>query len=368
MKSLIILDGPSEGEKNNWIKKEGLGNFLVKFSDIKRLFCKPELRDGRDILVGSKNDQALEFLFKILCHKMDLGVLVVLDLDSENIPSIDDLCLIYGYTKFEKSFAGDHGINRLSDIVEYYEGTGRYTRKQGRRDSIVYVSDLHSNWTIYQDVKRQFPKDIELTVYLGDYIDGLEKGGSRKLLDHILVESKQNNSVIALEGNHELRLRKFLGYYWIRSSRKILGKVLQELIHPEFLNNTANEFRDISQDPYQARLYLEDMNEAFQEYVKITKGNITIYCTHAGLRSTKQLGPKYIGSVIYGTRCVDQIDREFSEKEGKGGLWSIHAHCHYQKDPTEHFKYRGVINLDPRHEGEVLCYIDKYNKVISQHK
>ena len=368
MKTLIVLDGALEGEKSNWIKKEGLRNFLVKFSDIKRLFCKPELKGGQEILVGSKNDQALEILFKILCHKMDLGVLIVLDLDSENIPSIDDLCLVYGYIKFEKSFNSGSGISGISNINEYFEKTGRYTRKLGKRDPVVYISDLHSNWTTYQEIKRQFPRDTKLKIYLGDYIDGPEKGGSRKVLDYILSEAKDNNSIVALEGNHELRLRKFLGYYWLRSSRKALGKVLQELIHPEFLNNTASEFRDISQDPYQSRLYLEDMNSVFQEYVKITKGNLTIYCTHAGLRSTKQLSPKYIGSVIYGTRNVDQIDREFSEKEGKGGLWSVHAHCHYQKSPLEHFKYRGTINLDPRHDGEVLCYIDKYNKVISQHK
>ena len=370
MKTFIILDGPNEGEKRNWLKKEGLENFLVRLSDIKTLFSKPELVDGRDVLSSSRNESVLELLFRILCYRMDMGTLVVLDMgDLDYIPSIDDLILIYGYTKFTRSFIDpSSGIKSMADIKKYYDDLGKFKIKLGKKDPIVYVSDIHSNWTLYQKLSREFPKDTKLTVFLGDYIDGPEKGGSKKILDYLIDRHKNDPSIVVLEGNHELRLRKFLGYNWVKGNRKALGKVLKEMLSIEFLNDTANDFIEFKDDPYLSRLYLENLNSIFQETLEITKGDITIICTHAGFSNLRQLTPEYIGTVMYGTKFVEATDKKFSASIHKEkGLWSVHAHCHYQKDPLDHFRYYGVINLDPRSNSEVLCYIDKYNKVVSQH-
>ena len=56
MKSLIILRGLSKFEKDSWLKRERLLNFLVDIEAFKRLYYKPEYKGGRDFLVRSLDD------------------------------------------------------------------------------------------------------------------------------------------------------------------------------------------------------------------------------------------------------------------------------------------------------------------------
>lgn len=386
MKSLVILRGLVKSDKLNWILKEKLDNFYVDIDSLRRLYYKPDLSpSGREILTRSRDNLIYEHFIKIVCHRLDTGCLVVVDMSSESVGVLETLAIVYGYTIFYKTFevpdniltikkgldpndlrekvsefkgkdlSGGVEIESYSDIEKYWRTKkSKFIKSIPKESRILHISDLHSNW----ELMREF-KDLNLTVYHGDYIDGPEKGGSRKIMD--LVTSEPPDNVVYLEGNHELRLRKFLGSSWLWGSKRTLAKILQDSIPEDFLNRTAPDFKDIVSDPSKSREYLLKMNENLQEYVIIWWGKETIYCTHSGLRSLDQISPKYIGTVMYGSRNIDRVDFSFSENYKKKRVWSIHAHCQYP-NKWEPFKYRKVINLDPSDENSVNFLLNQIGK------
>lgn len=398
MKSLIVLKGLVKYKKINWVTEQGLDNFLLDIDTLKRLYYKPEYLPNGESLVRSHDNLIYEQFIRIICHRLNSGCLVVIDLNSESSEFLESLAIIYGYTLFYKVFETPKDfvrnnknyqtplfqeleksklkekvsefskwqrqkinittINTYQDIEKYWNVKNKtYTRNLPSKSTILHISDLHSNWELYKQIK--FTKKPELTIFHGDYIDGPEKGGSRKLLD--LVISNKSKKIIYLEGNHELRLRKYLGAIWLWNSKKTVAKILYENLPEDFLNRTAPDFKDLSLDPSAAREYLIQMNNHLQEFIVINWGQQTLYCTHSGFKYVDQICPKYVGNVIYGLRNIDKVDSYFSKKYRKKGLWSIHAHCQYPMvwDP---FKYENVINLDPEDENKIDYIINEYNK------
>lgn len=167
----------------------------------------------------------------------------------------------------------------------------------------------------------------------------------------MVVRNKLKNT-IWLEGNHELRLRRYLGYIIYSEGNKDIKRILFNSLPEQFLNTTATEYSKFSEQA--ARNYLEKMNKSLKLFFTFDLGSDKFICTHSGLKYTNQLSPKFIGNVIYGGRNnINKIDQEFDKCVDNYGAKSIHAHCKYH-DGWNPRKYKNVINLDPQSENEIV--------------
>lgn len=384
MKSLVILKGVSKFHKRSWIDKERLGNYFIDIDTVRKLYSSPELV-AKDFPVLNKSfgDTVYHRFLEAICLRMSRGCLIVIDPDMERCDVFETLAFIHGYKVFyvyqeppqdylkkpRKYNVSYYPLKKRSEMerdvqaIKSFDKTGKilinsfnelrnFWLNEASKDQIfpadgkiLLVSDLHSNASLYK--KLPDFKKYDRVIFFGDYIDGPEEGGSRKLVDKV-VKSK-STKVTWLEGNHELRLRRYLGYLMLKEfGKKGLADLLYSTLPEDFLKTTAGEFKNLSGT--QAKAYLEKLNQKLKMFV-ILGGKFI--CTHSGLRFREQLDPRFIGNVVYGNRDMGKYDREFSSGHESLGLWSIHAHCKYF-DSWEALRYDRVVNLDPPSENEVV--------------
>lgn len=395
MKSLIILKGLAKTEKLKWIHEEKLENYFLDGDIVRKLYSAPELIKPKiDILSRSHSSTVYSRFIEILLLRFSRGCLVVVDLDQESVGGVEILATIFGYQIFYKVFpvpqdylsepkkynlpyyqnkrrtelekevkqflnlqlSGKELINNYNDVLRYWYDYGKIELDDN--ESVLHISDLHSNSALLSKLDLKTP---DLCVFHGDYIDGPEIGGSKKLIKKII--SDKSGKFVFLEGNHEIRLRRYLGWIFLRSSnnRTTISNLLFSTLPEDFLETTAKEFDGLNSSD--AWKWLIELNNKLLTHVVLKRNNITYICTHAGIKYMEQLTPKHIGSVIYGSRDMDSYDREFSKRyEGKN-IISIHAHCKYPSGWNP-IKYNGVINLDPEDENEIIYILNnnKFNK------
>jgi hypothetical protein len=397
MKSLIILKGVAKTEKIKWVEKEGLKDFFLDIDVLRKLYSSPELvTPFKGVLNKSYGDTVYSEFLKVFITKLSKGCLIVLDPEGENLKVFESLAFIFGYTIFyvlqsppqdyvkkSKSYclpyyplkrkedlkkeitqhqsfieSGKIIIKKYKEVEKYWEKKFKvenyYKVKQGKGcKPVLHVSDIHSNYSAYK-LLPSF-KNYSLVIFHGDYIDGPEVGGSRKMIDEVL----KKKGVIWLEGNHELRLRKQLGLILLGAAgkNKEVRELLYESIPPDYFKTTYKEFLDIT--PEQAREYLEKLNNNLKLFVILECGKLRYICTHSGLKYIEQISPKYIGNVIYGSRDMNRVDKDFSVHTQGQGYWSVHAHCKYYGDWCIH-KFKNVVNLDPPSNEEVI-YAEQLN-------
>lgn len=387
MKSIIILKGLVKSRKIDWVRKEGLKNYLLDIRFLKSLYSAPELiKDDIEILGRSFGSLVYQRFVEILCTRLSKGCLVVVDLENDPTEFIEFLAIIYGYTVFYviQEIPQDYIINQkkydyikyltktkedlsqevssflnlqldnklkinsFSDVEDYW--VKKYPDiKISNDNKILHISDIHSNFELLSKI----PNNCDLKIFHGDYIDGNKIGGSKKMIDYII--NCNDKKVIWLEGNHELRLRKYLGYLILKDSskRKEIKSYLYSTLPIDFLNTTAKEFENLNSTD--AAKLLKSLNNILRTHVvlKNDDNDITYICTHSGLRLLGQISPKYIGNVIYGNRDMDKYDKEFSFRNKDKNIVSVHAHCKYPNkwDPV---KYKNIINIDPIDENEIV--------------
>lgn len=367
-----------------WVEKERMSNYFLDINVIRHLYATPDLISPSSAILGkSFGDTVYRRFLEAVCLRMIRGCLIVVDPETEQCEEIETLAFIFGYKVFYvvqqvpqdyveksrkysipyypikrkselekevaqfKSFnkSGKEIINSFSDVQDYWI---KDTKKRGqivKANKVLLVSDVHSN----TDLLKKLPKfsEYEKIVFFGDYIDGPEEGGSRKMIDKVL--KSKSDRLLWLEGNHELRLRKYLGYLMTREfGKRRLADLLYSTITDDFLRGTASEFSNIPGTV--AKDYLTKMNDKLVMFAII---NGKYICTHSGLRFKEQLDPRFIGNVIYGNRDIGRVDRDFSAAHEKLGMWSIHAHCKYF-DQWEPQRYDRVVNLDPPSEEELV--------------
>lgn len=400
MKTLIILKSLVKRNKLEWVEKEGLGNYYLDISTIQKLYSAPELyRPGIDILSRSHSSTVYTRFMEILCLRLSKGCLVVVDMDMESTSTVETLATVFGYEVFyvvqpipqdyvgkPKKYSipgmlskkreelerevgtflnlqldGKTIINSYSDILEYWKKS--YPELYlDPEDTIVHVSDIHSNYGLIQERVLEQTKDLHKTyhIFYGDYIDGPQQGGSREMIEYIL--KSKGKRFIFLEGNHEIRLRKYLAWMWMKGgNRGGVADVLYSSLPEDFLTTTAKEFEGLTK--IEAWNWLKELNKKLRPFLRIRRGDDIYICTHAGVKWLEQLTPKHVGNVIYGNRDMDAYDKEFSKYQTKSGFtyYSIHAHCKYPAG-WEPCKYPNVVNLDPPSESEIVYMIDKNSK------
>lgn len=386
MRSIIILKGLAKTEKLKWVNKEKLNNYFLDIDVIKKLYSYPDLIwSGNDTLRESHSSTVYNRFIEILLLKLAKGCLIVIDMNLENTSSVEILSFIHGYQIFYKNFSipSDYIpeykhynlpyvrekkksdikkdikifldtkysegvlINSYAEVKKFWKDYGTFNLKS--KDSVIHISDLHSNSNLLSGVNVN---NYNFCVFHGDYIDGLEKGGSRKIIE--MIVSNEKNNFIFLEGNHEIRLRKYLGWVYLKSlkkSRPTINNLLYSSIHEDFIKNTADEFSDITSS--KAKDWITRLNSKLLTHAILKKGKFSYICTHSGIRLLEQISPKHIGSVIYGNKNIDIYDKDFSKKYGSSNIISIHAHCKYYSGWNP-IKYDNVINLDPENEEEIV--------------
>ena len=215
-------------------------------------------------------------------------------------------------------------IDTYTDLEKYWEEATPIFKVRDR-SSVIHVSDIHSHWTIVKDII--LPKVVHkgLTIFLGDYIDGPNQGGSREVMEFIMREQRDN--IIFLEGNHEQRLRKFLGWKALKGNKRIVSESLYSEIPPDFLEHTAKEFDDLTASD--AWTWLDELNNKLHEFFIYERQGYRFICSHCGLKWAEQVCPKYVGSLLSTNRHIEKTDEFFSKRYAEKKIWSIHGHCHY---------------------------------------
>lgn len=399
MRTLIILKGIAKTEKDSWVRKSRLDDFYVDINVLKRAYSYPEPKGAQgEVYLGRSFIDVvyLEYL-RILCFRLSKGCLVVTDPENEGTALLEKLALTFGYKVFYKVFgvpqdflskpnkynlpyypkktreelskmvnsflSHDYSektlINKYSDVRRYWvRNSGSAINLKGD-SKVIHVSDLHSNWTTINNYLSGLEYSPDLIVFHGDYVDGPEQGGSRKLMDWMISE-KDNPGKVWIEGNHELRVRKFLGAkvlkaYSSSGNRRDYSKLLLDTLPKDFMETTAKEFEGLTSK--QALEYLESMNTVLKTFVIVKSNGREYICTHGGLKYLSQISPELIGNVLYGNRDIQEYDKVFtkiSERSGKDNLWSIHGHCYYPDSPEVSEVYRRVVNLDPVRRDQVI--------------
>lgn len=391
MKTLIILKGIAKTEKRKWVDHEGLMDFFIDIDVIRRLYCSPELvTPFKGVLTKSFGDTVYSEFLLVMVTRMSKGCMVVVDPENESLKVLENLAIIFGYTVFYKifpvpkdylrnprkynlpfysqkrrddlesevvgfinmQFPGRITINTYGEVEEYWEHfcrTHNYIKLGKKSHPVLHISDIHSNYSLYQQLPN--PRSYECRIFHGDYIDGPEMGGSRKMMDEVLGKTK--GRVFWLEGNHELRLRKHLGAIMLSAGRgnRKLQEILSNSLPDEYTETTAKEFEDL--DPIQAREYLTRMNSVLRVFAIVETPKLRYICTHSGFKYIEQISPKYIGNVIYGNRDINRYDRDFSSHTKKTKYWSVHAHCKYHGDWDPRL-FSNVVNLDPPSNEEIV--------------
>lgn len=396
MKTLIILEGLVKSEKLNWVRQEGLENFFVDINNLRKLFSNPDLfAEDYEVLDKSHADLVLKEYFKVIISRMKKGCMIVTDPELEKTKILEKLAFIFGYTIFyviqpipldyvtkgrkyninyyapknkstlEKEVVEFLNIDAEDKIVissfheveDYWAGKcSQYNNDNFPDDAkILHVSDVHSNYSLYK--KLPDFKNYNAVIFYGDYIDGPEKDGNKKLIKEIFNDRK-NKNVIWLEGNHELRLRLFFGSYLFSERNKDIGKALLDLLPGAFLDSTAKEFPKLTSE--KAINFLIKMNSNLRSFFAYNYNGTNYICSHSGLRFIEQLTPKFIGNVINGGKNVNLSDSIFNEYAKDNGVVSIHAHCKYH-DEWNPRKFENIINLDPKSDTEII-YAEQNNK------
>lgn len=395
MRTVIILEGLVKKDKQEWVQKEGLQNFLLSIDTARSLLYRPEYTSSGEFLSKSRCDKVYELYIRSVCVRLSSGCLLVCDMGTESTSIIESLAIIFGYqvfykffdipkdykkdykkkyrdTKFEtltkaqvkdacenlrsrfKSKSQEFNIiDKYQDVIDYWDKqkSKYYKILDQHLPFALHISDIHSNTELLSKIPYL---DFQgFTVFHGDYIDGPEAGGSRKLIDMIIENT--DSRFIWLEGNHEVRLRRYLGSLWLGGNKKIVSGILKSDLPPDFISRTAPEF---STDPGVCREYLEELNKKLQEFVILDSGLEKIICSHAGLMNCDQISPKYIGNLIYSQgNNICSTDSKFSKTYKGKGIISIHAHCQYPV-VWNYSKYEGVLNLDPPDENHIDYYIN----------
>lgn len=397
MRTLILLKGLVKSEKLKWVKDEGLNNYLLDIEVIERLYSYPELSGfKKEVLRKSQSTLVYKQFIEILFLRMSRGNLIVLDMDSGDTNGVVTLAKIFGYNIFYKVFKipqdyiSNHSkyifnycqnrkksdlelevkqflnfqiigneVHKYSDVIKYWKSK-ELVIKLGKNDRTLLVSDIHSNYSLFKKLNHP---SYDLCVCLGDYIDGYEKGGSRKLIDFIASNKILYSNVLFLEGNHEIRLRKYLGWLYLRTinSKSIITSTLYSSIPDEFLESTALEFSDLSAT--KAWELLDILNERLFTHAILKRDGKTYVCSHSGFKYMAQISPEYIGSLIYGSRNIEEQDRLFSKNYKNKPIYSIHGHCYYMSkwNPV---MFPKVVNLDPEQTGREIVFTEltKNNK------
>lgn len=394
MRSLIILKGLVKSSKYSWVKRENLLNFYLDIEDVRKIFYKPEYKGTRDFLTRSYDETVYRVFMEALISRLSTGCLVVVNMEQDSTAVLEELALFFGYTVFyhvEKTPSDYVGKNRKycedcylipsketlkkevnnfksvsyvgKNLIDTYEDVCLYFKNLlkpiglKKSDTVLHISDLHSHHKIFKDVLEPIINQVSLTICLGDYIDGPEEGGSRNLIDMLL--GYENPNVLFLEGNHEIRLRKWLAYLFFKGKgKRTLYETLEGYLPKDF-ENTEKEFGELT--VLDTLKLIRKLNNKLLNFVIYEKAGITYYCTHSGVRWLEQLSPKFVGNVICSNKNPDRTDEYFSRKYSCQGMISIHGHCKYPEE-LNCFKYPGIINIDTEDEHKVNYFINETNK------
>ena len=396
MKSLIILKGLAKSEKLKWVEKEGLGNYFLDIDVFRKIYSSPELvKPGLETLSRSFGSLVHERFMEALIIRLGKGCLIVVDLDEDPVVTVETLAMIHGYTVFYhiqpipqdycnkpkkynlpwqsskkkeeldidvKNFmnlqlSDKLVINNYQDLIDYWNEHEVVINIKKKTD-LIHISDIHSNWSLWKDITKGINSD-SIIIHHGDYIDGLEEGGSKKLMQEIIKDRKDSGRYW-LEGNHELRLRRFLGWKILNSQgSKIVPTLLYKMLPEGFLTTTALEFDSLPVK--ECKRWLQELNQKLKTHIVVCRGKDSYVCTHAGLKMIEQISPKHVGIVVYGNRDMDRYDKEFSYRNKETGILSIHAHCKYPSGWNT-AKYDSVVNIDPEDESKVVVFNNSYNK------
>ena len=122
MKSLIILSGSNQEEKQKWIEEEDLKNYTLRIDTFYSLYTTPELLEpGIESVRKSYGNLVFERFYEALIIRLGKGCLVVVDPEEESTTNIERLAKIHGYQIFYKLFDKKASIPLEITTINTYE-------------------------------------------------------------------------------------------------------------------------------------------------------------------------------------------------------------------------------------------------------
>ncbi|MEL3959500.1 RNA ligase [Caldifermentibacillus hisashii] len=355
MRNLVLMRGSMGSGKSTFIKNNNLQQYTLSADGIRLLIQSPILSENGNYTISQKNDNKVwEFLLQLLEERMKRGEFTIVDAThakQESISRYKKLAQEYRYRVSVIDFS-DVPLNKLLEqnkmrpeykqvpeiaIMNSYERmktehVPKWTtliKPQEYNEIMQYrpidlsdwkkihvIGDIHGCYTALMEYLKDGLKDDELYIFTGDYLDrGLEND---KVLQ-FLVEIKDNENIMLLEGNHEYHIKNW------SHERETDSRV--------FKNSTEPQLEKANIDKKEVR----QLYRRLRQLVYFTYHGKTFVITHGGISkmpdnfiylATEQL-IKGVGD--YNT----DIDYAWEQNtNGNENLIQIHGHRNIFRLPT----------------------------------
>jgi len=236
----------------------------------------------------------------------------------------------------------------IEETYELLEKSKDIFRQQGpfigeyKEDKVVFVGDTHGAINVTEYVFRKFYDNVDLIVFLGDYVDREPQTGveNLSLILKKLIESDENKGktkIVVLRGNHESPLTNF--HYGFFEELKI---------KTEDAENAYEKFRDLF---------------SYMPYSVLVNGYL---CMHGGLPATLE-GDRLGITTVEDIAKLKYPDINPDDPVGLQILWNDPRDGLLDIDFLPSIRGEGIYYFGERVTNEFLSY-NNFKGIIRGHE
>lgn len=367
MRTLLLMRGAPGSGKSTWIKENGLEQYALEADRFRMLVSNPVLNEEGQFCISQKNDNiAWKMLFECLERRMENGEFTVVDAthsSSAMVNKYHKLAQKYRYRVYikdvnipleelykrnnarpeykrvpENAIERIHAlientnlpswvknINDISEIDDYFidEDVDK------KYDRVLVIGDIHGCYTALNELVGEIDQKI-LYVFCGDYLD---RGIEEKDTVNFILEHKDDDNFIFIEGNHENRIREWFNDDWkikkdgSKSIPKIWKKTVKDICDGLNEKELDKFKKDISEWTRKLRA----------AYAFSFCGKKYFVC-HAGISSLPKMTYISAKQLIHGVGYYDtEIDEIWENSYNKGLCRDFtQIHGHRKTSSTDH--------------------------------
>lgn len=367
MRTLLLMRGTPGSGKSTWIKENGLEQYTLEADRFRMLVSNPVLNEEGYFCISQKNDSiAWKMLFECLERRMENGEFTVVDAthsSSAMVNKYHKLAQKYRYRVYikdvnipleelykrnnarleykrvpENAIERIHAlientnlpswvknINDISEIDDYFidENVDK------KYDRVLVIGDIHGCYTALNELVGEIDQKT-LYVFCGDYLD---RGIEEKDTVNFILEHKDDDNFIFIEGNHENRIREWLNDDWKikKDGSKSIPKIWKKTVKDICDGLNEKELDKFKKDIYEWTRKLRAAY-AFSFFGK------KYFVCHAGIPSLPKMTYISAKQLIHGVGYYDtEIDEIWENSYNKGLCRDFtQIHGHRKTSPTDH--------------------------------
>jgi len=393
---LILLRGTPASGKSTWIRENNLEQYVLGADSIRLLYQSPVLNSEGKFVISQNNDgKVWKLLFELLEDRMSRGELTIVDAThykSTLLNRYKELIKKYRYRaivadftdvpletliernknrdefkrvpeeviiKMHTVFQDDKEVSNRFNVVNKDELLPILAENSikdfNHYNKIVFIGDIHGCFEPLKNYFDEAPFDSNtFYIFLGDYID---RGIQNKEVLEFLLNIRDFNNVLLLEGNHDRYIRtyaeddenkditeeecqtinKFFGKDKVRElKRKKTSEVFRKKTLPQIESLNLKELRQLCRK--------------FGQLAYFNYGDKVYLATHGGISNLPTIFTQTEDIIkgVGGYSEVNTIDGNFVNNTPENCI-SIHGHRNIFIDEAEQFDGR-IYNLCDRVE------------------